>query len=337
MLRKRKTGDICCNYALALYNFEVYLNLQKFHVIFDSGLELSTWGRVTHFVSWCWSYRLKDFVSAVNGWVRKSGVDGEDVFLWICFFCNNQYRILQEAANARCGCKNVQTRSKVCCEHYTLPLLITCGCSPLTGPGLMGNCACFILYMFDLACQIFLYLFGGHTNGGWWIEISLWSTFGGSWTHVGTLGYYWVRGLEGLQFKVLRSKYEYVVHFCPPSIVSEQRQPAYAKRAWCIFESYVLSSAPRNHGNYRSVHSRLVDSSRWMFNKIWCCSNQTCFLFSSMMAIFTSKVCIEQQLPMTIILPSSAESFFKETVESGGWLVRFSLIVDLLLCWYPAC
>ena len=55
-----------------------------------------------------------------------------------------------------------------------------------------------------------------------------------------------------------------------------------------------------------------------------------------MMAIFTSKVCIEQRLPMTIILPSSAESFFKETVESGGWLVRFSLIMDFLLCWYPA-
>ena len=109
---------------------------------------------MTHFVSWCWSYRLTDFVSAVNGWVRKSGVDGEDVFLWICFFCNNQYRILQEAVNARCGCKNVQTRLKVCCEHCTLQLLKTCGCAPLTGPGLRGNCACFILYMFDLACQI---------------------------------------------------------------------------------------------------------------------------------------------------------------------------------------
>ena len=202
------------------------------------------------------------------------------------------------------------------------------------------------LCMFDLvhvwSCtsDFFLYLFGGFTNRGRWIEIGLWITFGGSWTHVGTLGYYWVRGLECLQFKVLRCKYEYVVHFCPPSIVSEQRQPAYAKRAWCIFESYVLSSAPRFYGNYRSAHSRLVDSSRWMFNEIWCCSNQKCFLFSSMMAIFTvpsSKVCIEQQLPMTIILPSSAESFFKETVESGGWLVRFSLIVDLLLCWYPAC
>ena len=75
-----------------------------------------------------------DFVSAVNGWVRKSGVDGEDVFLWICFFCNNQYRILQEAVNARCGCKNVQTRLNVCCEHCTLQLLKTCDCAPLTGP-----------------------------------------------------------------------------------------------------------------------------------------------------------------------------------------------------------
>ena len=194
------------------------------------------------------------------------------------------------------------------------------------------SCTCLILHV-----RFFLYLFGGHTNRGWWIEISLWITFGGSWTYVGTLGYYWVRGLECLQFKVLRSKYEYVVHFCPPWLVSEQRQPAYAKRAWCIFESYVLSSAPWYYGNYRSAHSRLVDSSRWMFNKIWCCSNHKYFLFSLMMAIFASKVCIEQQLPMTIILPSSAESFFKETVESGGWLVRFSLIVDLLLCWYPAC
>ena len=61
-----------------------------------------------------------------------------------------------------------------------------------------------------------------------------------------------MRGLEGLQFKVLRSKYEYVVRLCPPSIVSELRQPAYAKRAWCIFESYVLSSAPRYFGNYIS-------------------------------------------------------------------------------------
>ena len=106
-------------------------------------------------------------------------------------------------------------------------------------------CMFHLVHVWSCMSDFFLYLFGGFTNRGWWIEIGLWITFGGSWTHVRTLGYYWVGGLECLQFKVLRSKYEYVVHFCPPSIVSEQRQPAYAKRAWCIFESYVLSWAKR--------------------------------------------------------------------------------------------
>ena len=143
-------------------------------------------------------------------------------------------------------CKNVQTRLKACCEHCTLQLLKTCGCAPLTGPGLRGElCMFHLVHVWSCMSDFFLYLFGGFTNRGWWIESGLWITFGGSWTHVGTLGYYWVGGLECLQFKVLRSKYEYVVHFCPPSIVSEQRQPAYAKRAWCIFESYVLSWAKR--------------------------------------------------------------------------------------------
>jgi len=143
----------------------------KPHCSIVDALNETCTGRVTHFVSWCWSYRLTDFVSAVNGWVRKSGVDGEDVFLWICFFCNNQYRILQEASQ--------------------------------TGADELKS------------------VFEAHL-------------------------------VEAGHMLVLLDTIE---------------QPAYAKRAWCIFESYV---------------------------------------------------CIEQQLPMTIILPSSAESFFKETVESGG-------------------
>ena len=43
------------------------------------------------------------------------------------------------------GCKNVETRLKVCCEHCTLPLLKTCGCAPLTGPGLKGELCMFHL------------------------------------------------------------------------------------------------------------------------------------------------------------------------------------------------
>lgn len=53
-------------------------------------------GKVTHFVSWCWAYRLQSVVSAVEGWLQKSGEDPHNVFLWMCFFCNNQYRIKQE-------------------------------------------------------------------------------------------------------------------------------------------------------------------------------------------------------------------------------------------------
>lgn len=54
-------------------------------------------GKVTHFVSWCWAYSLKDVVSAIERWVQNSNQDARNVFLWMCFFCNNQYRIKEEA------------------------------------------------------------------------------------------------------------------------------------------------------------------------------------------------------------------------------------------------
>lgn len=49
-------------------------------------LEETYSGKVTHFVSWCWAYYLQSVVSAVEGWLRKSGEDPHDVFLWMCFF-----------------------------------------------------------------------------------------------------------------------------------------------------------------------------------------------------------------------------------------------------------
>eukprot|EP00438_Fugacium_kawagutii_P005388 Skav210133 [mRNA] locus=scaffold1493:2514:4893:+ [translate_table: standard] len=54
-------------------------------------------GRVTHFVSWCWAYRLEDVVTAVARWQEKSSQRAEHIFLWMCFFCNNQYRIMDQA------------------------------------------------------------------------------------------------------------------------------------------------------------------------------------------------------------------------------------------------
>lgn len=47
----------------------------------------------THFVSWSWGYSLEVFVTALQGWAETSKVDIHKTFLWICFFCNNQYRI----------------------------------------------------------------------------------------------------------------------------------------------------------------------------------------------------------------------------------------------------
>lgn len=69
----------------------------KFHLILDPQIEGSAQGKVTHFVSWCWAYTLDNVVTAVDRWLQKSEADPADVFLWICFFCNNQYRIMQEA------------------------------------------------------------------------------------------------------------------------------------------------------------------------------------------------------------------------------------------------
>jgi len=64
-------------------------------------------GKVTHFVSWCWQYKLNDFVSAISSWVQREGLDPLDVCLWVCFFCNNQYRILE--AKTQTGSDELKT------------------------------------------------------------------------------------------------------------------------------------------------------------------------------------------------------------------------------------
>lgn len=52
-------------------------------------------GKVTHFVSWCWAYKLNDFVSALRTWAEREKITASEVYLWVCFFCNNQYRMLE--------------------------------------------------------------------------------------------------------------------------------------------------------------------------------------------------------------------------------------------------
>jgi hypothetical protein len=58
---------------------------------------------------------LNDVVSAIERWVQKSNEDAQNVFLWMCFFCNNQYRIQEEAPK---GSRGMPWQSL---QHVTTP------------------------------------------------------------------------------------------------------------------------------------------------------------------------------------------------------------------------
>ena len=58
--------------------------------------------RATHFLSWCWAYKLSTYAESWQLWLwenRKHGAGSGNVFVWQCLFCNNQYRI-EENTNA---------------------------------------------------------------------------------------------------------------------------------------------------------------------------------------------------------------------------------------------
>jgi len=46
-----------------------------------------------------WSYKVKLFQATLQAWLESDPTrDPDEIFLWICFFCNNQYRL--EETNA---------------------------------------------------------------------------------------------------------------------------------------------------------------------------------------------------------------------------------------------
>lgn len=55
--------------------------------------------KATHFLSWSWSYNVSTMTSGLSRWSRERGIDVDRIFVWICFFVNNQYRILVEGEN----------------------------------------------------------------------------------------------------------------------------------------------------------------------------------------------------------------------------------------------
>ena len=52
--------------------------------------------KATHFLSWCWGYSLQTMCGALSLWSSRHPELPRGTSLWICFFCNNQYKILEE-------------------------------------------------------------------------------------------------------------------------------------------------------------------------------------------------------------------------------------------------
>ncbi|CAE8627863.1 unnamed protein product [Polarella glacialis] len=50
--------------------------------------------RCTHFLSWTWGYTLSTVQDGLSTWTAIEGLAPSEVFLFMCFFVNNQYRIL---------------------------------------------------------------------------------------------------------------------------------------------------------------------------------------------------------------------------------------------------
>jgi len=52
------------------------------------------------FLSWVWGYKLSVVQSGLKRWAKQTKSSPRDVFVFMCFFCNNQWRILVEGAAA---------------------------------------------------------------------------------------------------------------------------------------------------------------------------------------------------------------------------------------------
>ncbi|CAK9069513.1 unnamed protein product [Durusdinium trenchii] len=50
----------------------------------------------THYLSWTWKYTIHLVQDALSCWLQEMCLESDGVFLYMCFFVNNQYRILFE-------------------------------------------------------------------------------------------------------------------------------------------------------------------------------------------------------------------------------------------------
>merc|ERR1712226_1421221 len=55
------------------------------------------------FMSWSWGYKVRDVVGALQDWADRSHADQRRTFIWICFFCLNEFRMHEEKASGGAG------------------------------------------------------------------------------------------------------------------------------------------------------------------------------------------------------------------------------------------
>jgi hypothetical protein len=59
-------------------------------------------GKANRFLSWCWAYKLSTFVGALQTVADEAKDDQTgtgSIYIWVCAFCNNQYRILDQKSS----------------------------------------------------------------------------------------------------------------------------------------------------------------------------------------------------------------------------------------------
>eukprot|EP00929_Paragymnodinium_shiwhaense_P038696 TRINITY_DN20420_c0_g1_i1.p1 TRINITY_DN20420_c0_g1~~TRINITY_DN20420_c0_g1_i1.p1 ORF type:complete len:1012 (+),score=208.73 TRINITY_DN20420_c0_g1_i1:173-3208(+) len=54
----------------------------------------------THFLSWTWGYKLSTVQDGLRQWIKREHLKPSEQFLYMCFFVNNQYRLLVEKSEA---------------------------------------------------------------------------------------------------------------------------------------------------------------------------------------------------------------------------------------------
>eukprot|EP00931_Biecheleriopsis_adriatica_P114734 TRINITY_DN90647_c0_g1_i1.p1 TRINITY_DN90647_c0_g1~~TRINITY_DN90647_c0_g1_i1.p1 ORF type:complete len:1039 (-),score=140.37 TRINITY_DN90647_c0_g1_i1:16-2967(-) len=81
----------------------------KVNCSFLDTLQIRNRKKATHFVSWVWGYRLHTVRGCLQRWLATCReLDPGEMFVYMCFFCNNQWRMLIEKSSS--GCSDLEVR-----------------------------------------------------------------------------------------------------------------------------------------------------------------------------------------------------------------------------------